>query len=462
MIETEQQQDIRTELFTKAELILDEVRTIDAGAQAEVFAGHSSDLKVVFENTDFSVTSDSTTTIFGLRLIASGRLGFVTTNATTPEALRGAAREAFELARLAPPSEHHMLAEVGPDNGRHFELIDPALFDLDINAATEWTDVVIRRAKTDPRVAIDRAEFGRSFGTGAILNTNGVRLSRSKTIADWYAMGMARDGEDVTSFDYDGGSVGRADEIADKIDRSMRRFADSVLSSLGGGAAESYEGPVLLHPRATADLLGGAIVANCNGRLHQDGISPWKDLFGELVGAPGLWLTEEPRDETRAAAYRPFDREGIATASHDLVREGRLAHIGHNCFSAHRGGTTATGNATGSARSLPGIGFGPISIGVSGDSLSDDELHRQFGNGLILKRFSGNRDSSSGQFSGVAKNGHLCENGARGRPVKEVMIAGNLFDALKNIRAASATLHELGGSSRAPYMIVDGLSVTAG
>ena len=42
------------------------------------------------------------------------------------------------------------------------------------------------------------------------------------------------------------------------------------------------------------------------------------------------------------------------------------------------------------------------------------------------------------------------------------MIAGNAFDLLKQIVAVGATSHHLMGASRAPYVLVDGVSVTAG
>ncbi len=450
-------------LLATGELILEETRRLDPNAHCEVYASHSETLRVVFENTDFSVTSDSTTTLYGIRVIAGGRPGFVTTNAPGIESLKRAAAEAMAIARLSPASEFHQIARPGPGNGEHFRLVDPALLDFGIEAATDWTDRVVRQATRDARVTIDRAEFSRAIGCSAIVNSNGVRYSRERTLADWYVMGMARTEQEVTSIDYDGGSTGQAGLIAEQLERSVDRFVDSVLGQLGGGTGESYHGPVLLHPQAVADLLGGVVAANCNGRQHQDGISPWKNLVGEIVAAEELRIREDPLDRSRAHTWRPFDREGVRTAAHDLILAGRLRHIGFDCFTAQRGGLDPTGNATGSARSLPGIGFGPLSVDWRGQSASHDAgVEQEFGSGLLLKRFSGNRDSVSGTFSGVAKNGHWIKNGKKDRPVREVMVAGNLFDLLRQIRFGGAQLHELAGGSRAPYLVVDGISVTAG
>jgi len=54
------------------------------------------------------------------------------------------------------------------------------------------------------------------------------------------------------------------------------------------------------------------------------------------------------------------------------------------------------------------------------------------------------------------------KDGQRSHAVNEVMIAGNLFEALKQVVPAGDTLHSLFAQGRAPYLLVDGISVTAG
>ncbi len=118
----------------------------------------------------------------------------------------------------------------------------------------------------------------------------------------------------------------------------------------------------------------------------------------------------------------------------------------------------------GGARSLPGLGFSNLSIGGSRAStklLTDEELFKALNSGLVIKRFSGNSDMTSGHFSGVAKNSWWVENGNRSHPVTEVMIAGNLFDVVKKIIAVGAIPHKLIGGGMAPYILVDDLSVTS-
>jgi PmbA protein len=66
-----------------------------------------------------------------------------------------------------------------------------------------------------------------------------------------------------------------------------------------------------------------------------------------------------------------------------------------------------------------------------------------------------------GDFSGVAKGSFLVEKGKRTAPVKETLIAGNVFDALQRIVACGAERHRV-MATMCPWVLVDGVDVTAG
>ncbi len=66
----------------------------------------------------------------------------------------------------------------------------------------------------------------------------------------------------------------------------------------------------------------------------------------------------------------------------------------------------------------------------------------------------------SGDFSIEARNSFLVENGEVKQPIKSLMIAGNIFDMLKNIDGAGADPRAVGGivvpTLRVPDMQVIG------
>ena len=79
--------------------------------------------------------------------------------------------------------------------------------------------------------------------------------------------------------------------------------------------------------------------------------------------------------------------------------------------------------------------------------------------GLILGGFSGGQPGTNGEFSGVAKNSFLIENGKIKCAVTETMVNGNLGEALRNIRAISGE-QLCNGGAVVPYIAVDGIVIS--
>jgi PmbA protein len=462
-----QQLDI---LGKTVDLILEEARRGES-CDIEVMAQSQQDSRIVFEGKDFSLSSQSAGQVFGIRCLVGGRLGFITTNSMQPEDLKSAVREVKQLARLSPPSEHHQLSK---NSGPSFkdQIWDDGLGLMTPRELFETAQMIVDECRMDSRVVIEKAETTLSPGVWMLANSNGVRHQAAQTTLGWFAMGVAQANGEVTSFDYDGGSVAERSRIQDEVRSTMGRFRDSTVASLGAKHGKAYRGAVLLHPSAVAELMLGAVTANCNGLRHQDGMSGWKDKMDQQVASSFLNVREEPRNRARPEGWRLFDREGVATVDRYLIEEGRLKFVAHNCFSAHRGNTSPTGNASGGARTLPSIGFANLSLtaspGATVGAVSKQpavrslaQLCREVGSGLVMKRFSGNEDPVSGQFSGVAKNSWWLENGQKTHAVQEVMVSGNLFDLLKGCVGISTETQDIGGT-RVPYALIQDLSVIAG
>ncbi|MBI2931194.1 MAG: TldD/PmbA family protein [Planctomycetes bacterium] len=446
-------------LAAKSQIILDELARLEP-CSAEILASEVREMKIAYETSDFTVPASHSTSQFGTRVISNGRLGFVTTNADAETALKESAREAQNLARLSPPGEHHVIAsraQGGPSC--HAALFDPLLAGLEADRVFALAQTLIGEARRDSRITVDRAELSIQTQYRTIINSDGVRHSSAQTIAWWFAMGMAKEGGEVTSFDYETGVVSHLSRMESEIASTMAKFRAGVLGSLGARRGESYKGLLLLTPEAVADLILSCVAYNCNGLRQQEGASSWKGKLGETVTSDLLSVSEDPADAERPEGWRPFDREGIPTARHDLLKAGRLSFVGHNCFSAHRGKTSPTGNASGGPRSVPGVGFANLSL-TGTRTVPEVELFTRLGQGLVLKRFSGNRDDVSGNASGVAKNSTWVRGGARAHAVREAMVAGNLFDMMNRVVAVGSELHPVADGARVPYLLLDGASVT--
>jgi PmbA protein len=90
-----------------------------------------------------------------------------------------------------------------------------------------------------------------------------------------------------------------------------------------------------------------------------------------------------------------------------------------------------------------------------------DNLVSEMKNGIFVRRFSGNVNPVNGDFSGVVKGGRLVRNGTMEHAVKEVMVAGNVFEALRRLNGVSKE-RKIIYDSILPYMRFDDISFTAG
>ena len=91
---------------------------------------------------------------------------------------------------------------------------------------------------------------------------------------------------------------------------------------------------------------------------------------------------------------------------------------------------------------------------MDGGSTSYEDMVKGIKKGIIVGRFSGGNPSANGEFSGVAKNSFLIEDGRIKGAVSETMINGNLADLLNNLTAVSKeTVAD--GTCVLPYMAFD-------
>lgn len=423
---------------------------------AEVFAEHVRDTSVSLEQNDIKGGEVDEHDGVGIRLFVGDRVGFAYVNRVDDAALDEAIDDALAIAKSTPGDEANGLLEpraIVPVDG----LWDDAIATLPPDEAVRLANEMLKGAlEVDPRVRIDSGSFSSSVGHVAIATSTGVRASASETAGVYGLFGMAVDGDEVGSFDhvYEGHR-----DLASLTPRALgERFGQKVIELLSPVRGRTYKGKVLFSPEAFEEIFVSALMNATDGDEVHKGRSRLKDKLGKGVASSGFTLIDDGTLAGRLASS-PFDREGMPHQRLALVEGGVLRAFRYDGKGARRAGTSSTGHASGDARSLPGIGSTNLSV-APGDA-SESELLKAVGAGLFVGRFSGNVDSVSGDFSGVAKGSFLVSGGERGRPVQETLIAGNAFDLLEKIVALGSTLHRV-VTYEGPWVLVDGVDVTAG
>jgi PmbA protein len=270
---------------------------------------------------------------------------------------------------------------------------------------------------------------------------------------------MAVDGDDVASFDYDGDSVRAIQGLEPRLQKAADRFVEKCLSGLRAEKGRSFKGAIVLSPEAVGEFLLSNLVASMGADAVRKGRSRLAGKVGHKIAADAFTLVD---DGTLAGgvASSAFDREGMPVKRQVLLDAGLLTTFLYNHFEARAAGLPcSTGHASGSASSLPAIGAHRLEVGAGNTAIGD--LCAGAGPIVWVGRFSGSSNPVTGEFSGVVKNGFLWENGSK-RPVRETLIAGNLFEALQRIEAVSRERQEIEGTRLLPAIRIEGVSVTAG
>lgn len=432
-----------------------------AGADhAEAAAAWQRSSETHIENGCVHTVQSGEETMYGLRVMVGQSQGFVTANDLEPALMKERAQEAVAQARVNPADPFFGLPEAVAV-ARVDGLYDSEVEQLGSAETTSLAAEMLERIRErDSRIRVDNGSVSASLATSALASTKGISVSEQSSSIDASAFGMAVDGDDVASFDYDSAVSRHWRNFDIRMREAMDRFVEKCLAGLKAGQGESFRGPVVLSPDAVLEFLLPTLSGAMCADTVRKGRSSFADKVGQLVASPLLTLWEDGR-LPRGPSSSAFDREGMPVQRRQLVTGGVLNGLLFNHYESRAAGSDArsTGNATGSVSTLPMVG--PHRLEIDAGTIAMDKLVASDERAMWVGRYSGSTNAVTGDFSGVVKNGFLIEKGER-RPVREVLIAGNVYDLLTHISALSIERHDIGGSALLPAIRAEDVSITAG
>ncbi|HEV8386755.1 MAG TPA: TldD/PmbA family protein [Nitrososphaera sp.] len=423
---------------------------------AEAFAATLSESEVFLENNDVKQAKSQRMGSIGLRVIVDGSPGFYSVNRLTKDSVRDAAVMAVKIARASPPDKFNSFprkSKVKLLRG----IYDKASESFGAEAAARTASEMLDAAKSrDPRITVDSGSFSSARLNHYLSNSNGLSLSERISSFSWSIMGMAIDSGEVSSFDFQSGGTHFVKRI--DVRKTAVDFADTVLDSLKPKKIESFRGEMLLAPSAVNELVEEVIAHSVNS----DAVQKKSSAFAGKIGMPvasEILTVEDDATNTDGLGAASFDREGTPHRRNVVIVKGVLKKLLYNTYTAKKDGVRTTGNAGGSSSSPPLVSTTNFIIRAGTSSI--DKMISEMKKGIIVSRFSGNVNPINGDFSGVVKGGKLVERGTVVNAVKEVMVAGNIFSALKNLDGVSKE-RKVMLTSILPYLRIGNISFTGG
>jgi len=412
------------------------VEAAEDAEQVEAFGEERTTTEVQAHRGEVEGLSFSESRGVGVRVIVDGRLGFAYAADPSLDEVRATVARARENAALATPDEHNALPaaeSIEPLEGLFFDSLAGLSTADKVPVALDLERIA---TSTDPRVTkTDAVRYGDGVGRVAIASTAGVRAEYRGTGCWAVVVTLAeRDGETQTGYSF---KIARRLEDLDPASVATEAVERSA-RMLGATKPETARVPVLLDPFAASSFVG-VLAGALSAEAVQKGRSLFADLVGERVGSEVLTLADDGR-LLEGPGAEPFDGEGVPSGRTELLTAGVLNGFLHNTYTARRGGTRSTGNATRGYRSTPGVGT--TNLFVQRGERSLEELLLRAEGGVLIQDVSGVHSGAnpiSGEFS-VGATGLRIGGGELGEPVREMTIASTVPDMLHGIAAVGSDL----------------------
>ena len=390
---------------------------------------------------EFSLMRSTFDSAVTMKVIKDMKKGVIAINKIDKDSIDAAAKECVAAAEVSTEDDCLSIAEL--DENEDFfcgaqECDRDKLFDR-IN---EYVDDIKRDY---PKVFIEQLIADYSESQSVFANTNGVVYSNTVSYYSMGSMYSAHDGDKTTSFNSTGIDFVNLDEkIIDKgTQRMMYEMCEKELDAVPFEG--KFTGTAIFAPSCLGDIIATAIDNFTADDSIIDNTSPWRKKLGEKVASDKLSVSLIPLDDRIIGGER-YTAEGYKAQNCDIIKKGVLENFTLSEYAARKTGEKRCPTSSGC-------------IEVKNGTTAYDDMIKNIDKGILVCRLSGGQPASNGDFSGVAKNSFLIENGKITTPVLETMISGNLAEMLNNVIDISAET-AMDGSTVYPWVAFDGVTVS--
>ena len=424
-----------------ASLILDEAQALGAqDAQCTVAETQTREFNV--DGGEFSLMRTLFDRSVSITVLKDHRKGSVHINRFDEDAVKAAIRDCIAASDSAEPDEawefSHEACSLSFTDG------EPV---CDTEALFMRTrELLFQIAERHPKIMVEQMITHHASGHSVYMNTNGVTYEETEGAYAFSIMYSAHEGEKGSSFF-------SSEVVVEHLDRPIIDCAliESELSavekqietqSLDG----KFVGTALLAPSALLEIVISTMIGNfLSDSSLIEGTSIWKDRLGTQVADPRFSMSITP-DADHVVLREHHTGEGFRSEAFDLIRDGKLESFDLSAYGSNKTG-------------FPRAKASGWNLTVKSGDTALDDLIAGMDHGILVMRFSGGAPAPSGEFSGVAKNSFLIENGKLQGALSETMISGSVPDMLMNLRGITTEVLQ-NGSLSVPYMAFDGVTIS--
>jgi PmbA protein len=427
--------DILTQLTRQAE-------------QVEVVSLQTEKTTVEYEANQLKTCTVTETKGTAVRVIRKGRLGFA---ASTDE--KALDKLAVNVLESAAYGDQAVFSFPGAQLAPEVRTFDQAVADLPIprlvEIGREMLDLVL---PVEPSARCN-ISLERSLVSASIRNQAGLEVSFQTSP---FSLGIEIDRieqEDVLIlYDQLGVTLWEQDYL-DFVRRLVEKLKLArTITSLRPGRM-----PVLFSPAGSL-ALALPLTQGLNGKEVYKGTSPVTGRIGEKLFDEKIGLCDDGTLDGKFASSA-YDDEGVPRRRNMLIEQGVLKSFIYDLKTAAQSGVASSGNAARSLFNPPEPSFSNLVIQPGETPLKN--ILAGMDEGIIVEDLLGLGQGNilSGAFSNPLALAFKVEKGEIVGRVKDLSIAGNVYDLLKDVAAVSQESQWVFGTFQAPYILIPEMNV---
>ncbi|OLS20834.1 MAG: hypothetical protein HeimC3_38970 [Candidatus Heimdallarchaeota archaeon LC_3] len=415
------------EIISKMDKWINYIQKYDV--EAELYAINSNVVETTFESNFIKSTSLTENSGLGIRIITPDkRVSFSCTNRlTNDDHIYKIFKKTVKMAKSSAVISYASLANPSAKKKQisiQENVPDPI---ENLNFSKELFDYI---RNNDTRINIDLGNSIKGQALEIIASTNDLFLIDYTERTAWVVYAFAREGSTVTSGDicYDAVKGNNYSRDFSDIDLMKKNLMNQLRAKKIN--IDNDKKPItIFSPETLLEVIISPLLDAFDGSKIIRKESPFTDELGSELFHKDISLTDDGTIENCLGTVS-FDREGNSPLKTSMIDKGVFLGILHNQFSANKSGQEPTGHASGSYRSQPNITSHNLNLSIR-NSTEYINMIESIDYGVLINGIASYPDFVSGEIQGSIKNSYLITKGKL-TPLKELNIAGNIYNNLKN------------------------------
>ena len=424
--------------------------------EAEAFTYQGLTTSVSIERGQIAKSSRVVDQGLGLRTIINRAVGFSYTNILDDKAaIEETVLRGLSAAKASKPDENwHSLAEKKAFSSME-GTYDKKIVQLRAEDLVRVTSVMLDAAGKDKRVFPNEGGAGASYLSAAVANSHGVSGFDDGTVIECGLATIGRQGSEVTSECLEFNIERTYNIDPEWVGREAARLA---VSALNAKKVDTKSTSIVLTQFALQQLLAYTLINAVKADFVQRNQSALKGKVGEKVASDMVTIYDDGLLKNGLHTWS-FDGEGVPQQKTPIIAKGVLRNFVYDNYTAKKEGKESTGNAA-RAGYLSTPSVEATNFHLMPGNESPEDLVGEVKEGLLVYYLQGAHSSNpaSGEFSVVATPAWKIKNGGIDHAAKGTMLAGNVFQLLKNISALANNERKI-GQLVAPWVLVENVKV---